>query len=120
MAVNAAQRGVLLQAGEALSRWLLGERITAEDLARRLDAGEALLARALSDIPQAEVERFRGVIVPALRDLPEDSYILVLKQLETHVELRPHARLLYDRYYWTHFVPALESARRWFVDGAPL
>jgi len=121
VALTAAQRAALLQAGDALADWLRRMRLDAQALRAGLDAGTITLTAALAGVQERDVAPFRARFRGLVEGIAPERYVLVLQQLATHPDMREQAKLLYEsRYYHRHFLPAMQRIRSWFLHGGPL
>lgn len=109
---------LLSNAAGAMASWLTENGIDAPTLERRLLAGEPILQTALNDVPRDKVGWVRGIARPMLNQLTSDDYALILAYLYEIPACRPHAELLHQRYFWSHFVPAMDEAKAW-LTGSP-
>lgn len=104
------------QAGEAMANWLVDQGITAEELEEKMLAGEPVLIRALSAIPENELSRARQAAASLAPHITEEDCPKILQALAGHPACREHAAMLYERYFYSHFVPAVRDAMSWLMQ----
>lgn len=109
------KEAILKQAGEALAHWLRANDIAPQVLEERMLAGEPILVQALSSAPADDVAKVRQWVTPLVNQITPQDYPKVLQALADDPVCAPHAHLLYYQYYYSHFVPAMEQAKRWMV-----
>lgn len=113
------KEAILRQAGEALAYWIMEQGLSVEGLEAKLLAGEPVLLDALATVPADQAAQIRQMAAPFVAQLATPDYPKVLQALADHPECQAHAQLIYRRYYHSHFVPAMEEAKRWMITGSP-
>lgn len=112
------KEAILREAGEALAAWLTDTGLTAEALEQRLLANEPILLQALATVREDDAARVRQLAARWVSQLGPADYPKVLQALAAYPQFQPHAHLLYHRYFWSHFVPAMETAKSWLTTPA--
>lgn len=115
----AARRALLIEAGDALARWLKEQQLSAQDLEEAARDQVDLLSAAIQSIPNREVEPYRHRLSGVVESLGDEQWTLLLQQLASNPGMAEHAQVLY-RHYWDYTVPCLRRAKEWFLVGPSL
>jgi hypothetical protein len=119
LAWTAAQRALLIEAGDALARWLQEQGLSAQDLEEAARDQVDLLSEALRSIPTREVEPYRHRLSGVVESLRDEQWTLLLQQVASNPGMSEHAQVLY-RHYWDYTAPCLRRAKQWFLGNPGL
>lgn len=113
------KEALLKNAATAMAHWLQDKQVNVATLDQRLRANEPILDEALASIPKEQLGGIRLMARPFLKGLTEADYAKVLTYLWEFPAAREHALLLHQKYFHSHWIPAMQRVQQWLLTGTP-